>query len=454
MARFQSFRMPMRRVYGRWWPLAASWMLMGVELPAVSAVIARLVEPEVNLAAYGGVVFPLSLIIESPIIMLLAASTALSKDWHSYLKLRRFMWAAGLGLSSLHLLVAATPLYGLVVEGILSVPPEVVAPARAGLLIMTPWTASIAFRRFNQGVLIRYDEARAVSVGTLVRLTALGTVLALGYLYGSLPGIMVGPSAVAAGVISEAAYIKRRVRPVLARQLRSAPEADPPLTYREFARFYVPLSLTSLFTLLINPLESAAMSRMPSALSSLAVWPVVNGLLFLLRSVGLAYQEVVVALLEEPNAWFGLRRFAWMLGAAVTVVLGLVAATPLSSFWFETLSGLKPELAGLGRLGLWIGFLLPALSVFQNWLQGILVHSKRTRGITEAVIVFLVAAAGSLVAGIVWGEFTGLYVGVAAFLVGAMAQVLWLWVRSRPALTELQSEGGRATLEPAEVQAD
>jgi hypothetical protein len=77
----------MRRIVQIWWPLAASWLLMAVELPALSAVVARLANQEINLAAYGGVVFPVSLIVESPIIMLLSASTALSKDWDSYLKL-------------------------------------------------------------------------------------------------------------------------------------------------------------------------------------------------------------------------------------------------------------------------------------------------------------------------------------------------------------------------------
>ena len=67
----------MRRVVRTWWPLAASWLLMASEQPVLSAIVARLAEPEINLAAWGGLVFPLALIIESPIIMLLSASTAL-----------------------------------------------------------------------------------------------------------------------------------------------------------------------------------------------------------------------------------------------------------------------------------------------------------------------------------------------------------------------------------------
>src|SRR3990172_2989147 len=122
--------MPVRRVFHPWWPLAASWLLMGIELPALSAVVARLAYPEVNLAAYSGIVFPLALLIESPIIMLLAASTALSVDWASYLKLRRFMMATSGALTLLHILVAFTPLYYFVVERLMGAGREIVEPGR------------------------------------------------------------------------------------------------------------------------------------------------------------------------------------------------------------------------------------------------------------------------------------------------------------------------------------
>jgi hypothetical protein len=61
------------RVMRVWWPLAASWILMAFEQPAISGIVARLAEPKINLAAFGGLVFPLTLMIEAPIIMLLAA---------------------------------------------------------------------------------------------------------------------------------------------------------------------------------------------------------------------------------------------------------------------------------------------------------------------------------------------------------------------------------------------
>jgi len=292
----------LKRVLLIWLPLAGSWMLMGAELPALSAIVARLAEPEINLAAYGGVVFPLALIIESPIIMLLAASTALSKDWASYRKLYAFMMITSAALTVLHIAVAFTPLYYFVAEGIIGAPQEIIEPAKLGLRIMTPWTWSIAYRRFNQGVLIRFGHPRSVTIGTMIRLAADLIVLAIGYILGNIPGIVVATGAVAAGVICEAIYIGLRSRPVIKNELRLAEPVEPPLTLMAFLKFYIPLAATSLLTLLIQPIGSAAISRMPQALESLAVWPVVIGLSFLFRSLGVAYNEVVVALLDEPGS--------------------------------------------------------------------------------------------------------------------------------------------------------
>ena len=424
----------LRRIARTWWPLAASWLLMGAELPALSAVVARLAEPKVNLAAYGGVVFPLALIIESPIIMLLAASTALSKDWASYRKIWRYMMAAGAALTALHILVAFTPFYYVVVRGILGAPEAIIEPARVGLMIMTPWTWSIAYRRFNQGVLIRFGHSRSVGAGTVVRLTADLAVLLAGLTLRTIPGIVVATAAVAAGVVSEAIYVGLRVRPVLRNELSTQPPVAPLLTYPAFFAFYIPLVFTSLLSLLAQPIGSAALSRMPEALSSLAVWPVVTGLVFMARGLGIALNEVVVALLDEPGARRALARFAALLATGATLLLALVAATPLSRWWFQGVSALPADLVALARLGLWIALPMPALSTLQSWYQGAILHSRRTRGITESVAIFLAASAAVLFGGVAWARMTGLYVGLAGMVIATLAQTAWLWWRARPAL--------------------
>ena len=426
-------RLTLPQIANTWWPLAASWLLMGMELPALSAIVARLADPEINLAAYGGVVFPLALIIESPIIMLLAASTALSKDWDSYRKIRKFMMVTSAILTGLHLLIALTPLYYFVVEGLIGAPQEIVEPARTGLLIMFPWTWAIAYRRFNQGMLIRFGHSRAISVGTAIRLLVDLVVLGIGFWMKSA-GIVVATTAVAAGVVAEAVYVGFIIRPVIRRELVFAPPIDPPLSFRDFREFYVPLAMTSLITLIVQPIGSAALSRMPQALDSLAVWPVVTGFIFLLRGMGIAFNEVVVTLLDEPNSTRSLRRFTVLLTMSTSLSLLLVSATPLAKFWFEQISALSPALATLAHNALWLAFLLPGLNTLQSWYQGAILHSKKTHGITEAVIVFIVAISAVLWGGVSLKKYVGLYIGIIAFTLGMLVQTIWLWYRSRPAM--------------------
>ena len=448
----QGTELPMRRVVSTWWPLALSWLLMAAEGPALNAVVARLAVPEINLAAFGGIVYPLALIIEAPIIMLLSASTALSKDWDSYRKLRRFMMWLGGVLTAVHVLVAFTPLYDVVVVQLIRPPAEIVEPARIGLMITVPWTWAIAYRRFKQGVLIRFGHSRSVGLGSFVRLGADGVVLLVGYLIGTIPGVMVAASALVAGVVSEAAYAGLRARPVVEHQVKEAPPIEEPLTARYFVDFYTPLAMTSLFRLLAEPLSSAALSRMPRALDSLAVWSIVSGFIFLLRSFGVSFNEVVIALLDEPRSFRPLRRFMIFLTIAVTLLLLVVVATPLAMVWFKTVSGLRNELAMLSRRGLWVAMLMPAVAVLQSWYQGVIVHSRRTRGITEAVAIYLLISGVVLFGGVVWGRVAGLYVGLAAVSLGRIVQTAWLWYRSRSATESMERRDERsATLQAADI---
>jgi glucose/arabinose dehydrogenase len=423
--------MRLRQVVDTWWPLAASWLMMGLELPAVSAVMARLPGPEISLAAYGGVVFPVSLMIEAPIIMLLSASTALCRDRRTYDRLRRFMLLSGGALTLLHLAVAATPLFDFVVEHVLGTPEAVRPAARLGLLVMTPWTASIAYRRFQQGVLIRFGRSRLVGVGTAVRLAANFAVLAAGFAHGGIPGILVGTSAVIAGVLAEAIFVGVAVRPVL-RGMPAERPGVPPITAPAFIAFYTPLALTSLMSLIPLPLGSAAMGRLPLTIESLAVWPVINGLVFALRSLGFAYNETVLALIDRPGAYAALRRFALLLASSASLLLLIVTATPLSRLWFADVSGLAPHLVELARRAVWIAVPFPALSAAQHWLTGIVTNAGRTRAIGESTAIGLGVTGTALLAAIAFVRAPGIQVYLACALMGYASQTLWLVARSRP----------------------
>ena len=422
----------LHKIFRTWWPLAASWLIMTGEIPALAAVVARKAQPEVHLAAWG-VVFPLALILASPIMMLLAASTTLSKDWASYTTLRRYMFVLAGALTIFHALMAFTPLFYVLVEDILAAPAAIVEPVRLGLRIMLPWSFALAYRRFNYGVLIRFGHPGAVTVGSGVRLLCDALAGSVLYFMFDLPGIAVATGTIIAGVLGEALYARLRIAPVQREQVRPAPPVAEPVTLRMFALFYVPLVMTSLLQILVQPIGTAALSRMPDPLTSLAVWPVVYGLLIFLMSTGIAFTEVVVIMLEEPRASGALQRFATLLAVTLSGILLLIAATPLADVWFGRIVALPADLVAMAHQAVWFCLLVPGLAAFESFFNGILLNRKRTRGITEGVFLGLLTMTVVLVAGIAGGAMTGVNVAALALTVGASTRVAWLWYRSRPA---------------------
>ncbi len=422
-----------------WWPLAGSWLLMGVELLLVAATISRLADPKIHLAAYGGVVFPLSLLIEAPIIMMLVASTALCKDWPAYRLMRNFMLALGGSLTVLHIILAFSPVYDVVVKSALGVPESIWEPARMGLQVMTPWTMAIAVRRFFQGLTIRAGRTRLVGLGTLIRLGVSASVLLLGLLMQSISGIVVATVALSAGVLAEAGFMFLCVRPLVQDLQYNTAVPESQLLLRHLVKFYWPLALTPLITLATISIGSAAISRMPRALESLAVWPVLGGLTFMFRSVGIAVQEVVVTFADRPQFLRPIQKFVWLVGLGASATLLVIAVTPLSTLWFESVAALSPELSALASSALWMAIILPALSPWESYFQGELVARGATTYVTQAVSLYLLGSSFVLIMGIVYGQIAGLFVGVAATLTGMSVQLWWLWMHS-----QTMREGRRA----------
>jgi progressive ankylosis protein len=461
------------RIFLFWVPLAAQWVMMAAEGPFLAAIIARMGDPAFNLAAYG-VAFAFAILVESPVIMLMSASTALVEDAASYRRMRNFAMALNAGVTALLLLVLVPAVADGLLVGLLGLPDPVPALVYGSLWILLPWPAAIGYRRFLHGVLIRSGRTRLVAYGTMLRLVAMAaTALAL-FLYGGVPGAWVGAAALSAGVCVEALVTRlmaaRSIRELLGdgdgrfeaavqpadlggtadrvpvtdasarrppRGLRAMRGRMAAAGYGDIARFYYPLALTSLIGLTTQPMLTFFMGRSASPVESLAVFPVVHALSFLFRAPGFSYQEAVIALVGRRLEYVRpLARFGAAVGIATAGGLTLVAFTGLADFWFQVVSGLTPELAAFAIAPTRVLALLPAIAVLLAFQQALLVQSRTTRQITIATALEVSTIA---VLFVVFGWYMGL-VGVTAASValvgGRSVAALYLWGRVRRLLAD------------------
>ncbi len=124
MADSTAQQLTQRRIFAFWLPLAATWLMMATEGPFLAAVIARLADPTYNLAAYG-VALSIALLVESPIIMIMSAATALVRDRASYLAMRNFTNSLNAGVTLLMLLALLPPVFDVIARGLLGLSDEV-----------------------------------------------------------------------------------------------------------------------------------------------------------------------------------------------------------------------------------------------------------------------------------------------------------------------------------------
>ena len=428
-----------RRILVFWMPLAGTWLMMAVEGPFLAAIIARLPDAAPNLAAYG-VAFAFAIIVESPVIMLMSASTALVNNRDSYLVFRRFTIALSALMTGVMLIIVMPPVFDTLASW-LNLPVAVASLTHQSLILMLPWPGAIGYRRLLQGLLIRHDMTRRVAYGTVVRLVTMCATAFFAAWWLSISGALVGALALSVAVVAEALAVRRMSRRAIRALMDRRKTEGQRLTLSTVVKFYVPLALSSFMAMGVQPMVTFFMGQSRMALESLAVLPVLNGLTFLFRSLGLSFQDASIALLgDHMEQYRPLRNVACTLAIFTSVCLAVIAYSPLSFLWFYDVSGLSIGLTEFAIPPLQILVLLPALSVLLSFQRALLVNARTTKVITSATAIEVSGIAMVLWIAIHYFNAIGVMAAVTAIVLGRICANLllmpacWRATRGTPVL--------------------
>lgn len=411
--------------------------MMAAEGPLIAAIIARLGDPAINLAAYG-VAYAFALVTEAPIIMLMSAATALVREQQSYRQLKYFSLALCFGVTAILATLCIPPLFSRIAIDGVGLSPNVAWHAHGALLCLLPWPAAIGMRRFYQGLLIRHGQTQRIAIGTAVRLVGMSSCALLLAAYSDLDGTRIGGAALSCGVIAEALIIRYLAAGVV-RKIKACSTDHPEgtLTLRRLCAFYFPLAMTPVVALSVQPMVTFFLGRALFPVESLAVTPVVNALTFLFRAVGLSYQEVAIALMGERFVNYRrIRNFGFYLAIGATLPLAIIAFTPLSTLWLQDLSGLPPELAAFALAPLCIQAILPALTLTQSLQRGVLLHARTTTPISFATMLETAAIFLLLFLLVKFSPFSGAIDAALALVCGRLIGIALLAWPNRTVLRE------------------
>lgn len=434
----------MKKILVFWLPLVATWLMMAIEGPFLAAIIARMADTTFNLAAYG-VAYSLALLCEAPVIMLMSASTTLVKNRTSYLRMRNFSLALMLLVSLILGFVLVPPVYDFLALSVIGLPAEVADLTYISLIFLLPWPAAIGYRRFVQGIMIAFRRPRLVTYGTVIRLVAMAGTATLLYLQSDLPGSYVGALALSAGVVSESLAGRVMARRIIRRICAGGDAGEETFSYGRIFQFYYPLALATMIGLGAHPLITVFVGQSRMAVESLAVLPVINALVFIFRAIGLSFHEVAITFMgARGEGHHLLKRFTTILAISMSIVMGLIVFTPLSDFWFITVSGLTEDLAHIATLPAQVLVLIPALSMLISYQRAIQVVSRNTKHVsfataTEVGTIIIVVSICVHLLGMV-----GAIAAATALLLGRLFANLYLIRPNFHALDEMLRKGQTA----------
>jgi hypothetical protein len=411
-----------------WVPLAASIVMMVLEPSIINVGLGRTADPELALAAYG-VAFSLALLVEAPILMLLDASVARSDSSSAFGLIRRFTAGLGLVVTVIGLVVSLTPLYDLIVKGLMNIPVDIADRARPTLQVLSFWPLPIAWRRAHQGVLIRTNHTSIITVATGVRLVTLACGLFVGLLVLPERGALVAGLAMDLSVTVESLLITLATRPVMRADnygSNGPQNRGSTLSIGSMWRFYRPLLATTMLRQASRPLLNAGIAVAAMAVSSLAAWPVAWGLATLIAGPAWSLQQLTTALATDRDAVGRVSRFSLSLSLLFSLLMGLVAFTPLYSLMMGGIYNLSPELQALARPATQIMALLPLVMGVQSLLRGGLIRGGNTRTVRSAMTVNIATLSATLLLGVAALPLAGVTLAALATLAGGVAEVVWL----------------------------
>jgi hypothetical protein len=299
--------------------------------------------------------------------------------------------------------------------------------------LMLPWSGFIAWRRFNQGILIRNGETKPIGRGTIIRLVSLILSVVVYGFFTPLPGIAAASLAAISGTFFEAVYIQFQTTPLIRNKILSGEldeeneESNDELDYRDLTIFYIPLFASTLLFFLARPMVSAALARTPNPTLALAAWPVFTGLISLVRAPAISMPEVAISLGKKLENFELLKKFAIYLSFGSLIFFLLTAFTPFRMVYFKWLMGVSEDLIEAAISGAVFALLTPIFGPYTGFLRGILTLNRNTIALTIATATNVISMAITLLIGVRM-QLPGVPLGAAAMSISYVAEFIAIMI--------------------------
>ncbi|HEY7744776.1 MAG TPA: hypothetical protein VIA07_00455, partial [Desulfuromonadales bacterium] len=160
-----------------------------------------------------------------------------------------------------------------------------------------------------------------------------------------------------------------------------------PLGMKEIALFFFPLLLNVQMMSVSHSIINAGLARQSDFVVALAAFSVAMVLHLFVASPSYQNHTVTIAMVRGRRSLRGTILFVLLVATWVSIMLGLVAFTPLGEFILGRILGVHGEIAEQARAVLGILVFLPFLTGFRGLFQGLVMQARHTGLVSLATTV-------------------------------------------------------------------
>lgn len=171
---------------------------------------------------------------------------------------------------------------------------------------------------------------------------------------------------------------------------------DSGLTLRATALFFFPLLLNVQFMSVSHSIINAGLARLEDAITALAAFSVAMVLHLFVASPSYQNHTVTIAMVHGRKSLQATMLFIILLAGYVSIMLALLAFTPLGTLVLNHLLGVNPEVAQGAREVLSLMVFLPLFTGLRGLSQGLVIQARRTSLVSLATAIRIVSLFGYL----------------------------------------------------------
>jgi O-antigen/teichoic acid export membrane protein len=356
-------------------PLAITASLVTISHVIINSTLARSSNPAIVIASYS-VAMSLFGILERCAIMLRQTSSALVRDKVSFRQMSKITIYVLTAIFMTSIMIALTPIGKWVFSAIFNVKGQVLDATIETYRILLFVTLFSGIRCLFQGVIISNMRTKWLTLGMFTRLVFMGIVSLIVIKYdlvhhGSIGAyiFLIGMSIEATVSFFEGRYlVKKLPEKKIGHQIEKK---------SQILHFYWPLLSASLIAVIISPAINIILGWSEKAEIAIASYAIAFSVTQLFISLASYFHQIVINFYEKDSKT--VTQFTLIFSMVPTVLLSIIAYTPVGIWVLENLIGVKGNLLSESLVALKFFVIMSICFPWLDFANGVLMVKRQTK---------------------------------------------------------------------------